>query len=257
MGECVNGSCLWGENYLCFQPLKVCRKAFFNTRQIHEMVNYANYEQLLRELEPYAARLVAVSKTQPAADIADLHAHHQVIFGENRVHDLTQKQAALPSSIEWHLIGHLQTNKVKFVAPFVRLIHSIDSLKLLQAVDKEAQKLGLVQDVLLQFHIAAEDTKFGFSEKEARQMLETAEFSALRHVCVCGVMGMATFSDDKGRVRSEFRFLRQLFGKLRQDYFSGNSRFREISMGMSGDYRIALEEGSTMVRVGSLLWGIG
>jgi hypothetical protein len=161
----------------------------------------------------------------------------------------------MPKDIEWHLIGHLQTNKVKYIAPFVSLIHSVDSLKLLSVIDKEAQKCNRVIDCLLQVYIASEETKFGLSADELHGLLQKPEFEKLQNVRVCGLMGMATFTDNMEQVRMEFRFLKNLFNEVKQTYFQNHSWFKELSMGMSSDYRIAIEEGSTMVRIGSNIFG--
>jgi PLP dependent protein len=211
-------------------------------------------QKIKNDLQPFGARLVAVSKTQPIAALEALFEQGQRIFGENRVQELLEKKAVLPPEIEWHLIGHLQSNKVRQIAPFVAMIHSVDSLKLLQVIDNEAVKCNRVIECLLQFHIAQEETKFGFSETEAREMLESAAFFRLKNVKIRGVMGMASFSENQIQVRAEFRSLRQIFDRLRVDFFEKNTDFNEISMGMSGDYPIALEEGATLVRVGSLLF---
>jgi len=211
--------------------------------------------EILRELASRNVRLVAVSKTHPPERILEIYQQGQRVFGENRAQEMLEKHAALPADIEWHLIGHLQTNKVKYIAPFVSLIHSVDSLKLLQEIDKQANKVGRVTDCLLQFHIAQEETKFGLDESEAREMLSSEAFRQLKNVRICGVMGMATFTDDEAQVRSEFRRLKTIFEKIRQEFFSDKPYFKEISMGMSGDWRIAVEEGSTMVRIGSLIFG--
>ncbi len=214
-----------------------------------------DYESLKGILDEKGVKLVAVSKTQPPERILELYEKGHRLFGENRVQELVPKYEALPKDIEWHLIGHLQTNKVKYIVPFVALIHSVDRFKLLRAIDKQAAKVGRTIDCLLQFHIAQEETKFGFHEAEAIAMLESEEFGALQHVRICGVMGMATFTDDRAQVRREFRSLRQIFERLKADYFADQPHFRELSMGMSGDWDIAVEEGSTMVRIGSLLFG--
>ena len=210
---------------------------------------------LLRELSATGTALVAVSKTHPPERILDLYRQGQRIFGENRAQEMLEKYRALPEDIEWHLIGHLQTNKVKYIAPFVRMIHSVDSLRLLEEIDRQAFKNNRLIDCLLQFHIAREETKFGFDETEAREMLSGAIFPLLKNVRICGVMGMATFTGDTGQVRAEFRRLKTIFEGLKKDFFADAPHFREISMWMSGDWRIAVEEGSTMVRIGSLLFG--
>jgi len=211
--------------------------------------------ELRSALAPHHVTLVAVSKTQPPERIMELYAQGQRIFGENRPQELAAKHAALPDDIEWHLIGHLQTNKVRLVAPFVHMIHSVDSLRLLEEIERQAARCGRVLDCLLQFHIAQEETKFGLNEAEAQALLESAEYAAMRHIRLCGVMGMASFSEDTALVRSEFWDLREIFGRLKSRYFVEQQHFRHLSMGMSGDWRIAVEEGSTMVRVGSALFG--
>lgn len=212
-------------------------------------------KQIRSELAQKNARLVAVSKTHPVSRILEVYEQGQRIFGENRPQEMLEKQSALPADIEWHLIGHLQTNKVKSIAPFVSLIHSVDSLRLLQEIDKQALKHNRVIDCLLQFHIAQEETKFGLSESEALEILQSPEFSSLHNIRICGVMGMATFTDNTEQVRQEFRSLKIIFDRLKQTIFPQAPYFREISMGMSGDWRIALEEGSTLVRIGSLIFG--
>lgn len=213
------------------------------------------YQELLKVLAGRNVTLVAVSKTHPPERVLDLYRQGQRVFGENRVQELVAKAEHLPPDIAWHLIGHLQTNKVRQIAPFVAMIQSVDSLRLLQEIEKQANMAGRVIDCLLQFHIATEDTKFGLDEQEARDLLESAAFKAMTHVRICGVMGMATFTDDTEWVRAEFRRLHSLFDRLRQTYFPDAPHFREISMGMSSDWQIAVEEGSTMVRIGSLLFG--
>jgi hypothetical protein len=200
-------------------------------------------------------RLVAVSKTKPNADILEAyHAGHK-IFGENKVQDLVQKYGQLPKDIEWHFIGHPQTNKVKFIAPFIQLIHGVDSLKLLMAIDSEAKKNKREIGCLLQFHIAEEDTKFGLDISEAVEILESVEFKSLKNVKINGVMGMATYTDNIQQIRNEFKLLKTIFKTLKNEYFSEVKNFSEISMGMSDDYLVAIEEGSTMIRVGSKIFG--
>lgn len=213
------------------------------------------HTQLLAELQPSRTQLIAVSKTKPVSAIQELYDAGQRDFGENRVQELTEKYAQLPKDIRWHLIGHLQRNKVKYIAPFVHLIHSIDSERLLREVNKEAAKNDRVVDVLLQFHIAEEDTKFGFDLSEAQELLRGGVYAALPHVRVCGVMGMATFTDDAAQIQREFAHLRSIFDTLKTEFFPDAAHFRERSMGMSGDYAHAVAAGSTMVRVGSLLFG--
>jgi PLP dependent protein len=204
---------------------------------------------------PAGVRLVAVSKTKPPEVIMEAyHAGHR-IFGENKVQEMVQKQTDLPSDIEWHFIGHLQSNKVKYIAPFISLIHGIDSFKILKEVNKEGRKNNRIIPCLLQFHIAREETKFGFSEEEAHEMLASEAFSEMKNIIIAGVMGMATFTDDHEQVRSEFRLLKSIFESLKRDYFSDQQEFKEVSMGMSDDYTIAVEEGSTIVRIGSKIFG--
>lgn len=204
---------------------------------------------------PAGVTLVAVSKTKPAELIAEAYGAGQRVFGENKVQEMAEKHAELPGDIEWHMIGHVQTNKVRLMAPFVSLVHGVDSLKVLETIDKEAARAGRVIPCLLQFHIAREETKFGLTLEEARELLESESYRGMRHARVAGVMGMATNTDDEEQVRREFRGLRATFETLRGEYFAGDAGFREVSMGMSGDYRIAVEEGSTMVRVGSAIFG--
>ena len=199
--------------------------------------------------------LIAVSKTKPASDIQTLYNAGQRAFGENKVQELVEKYEELPKDIQWHLIGHLQTNKVKYIAPFVHLIHGVDSFKLLKEINKEAIKHNRVIPCLLQFHIAQEETKFGFSFEEAQEMLESNEFVELQHVSIHGVMGMASFTEDEHQIHEEFQTLYNYFQLIKSHYFKFNPEFKELSMGMSGDYKIAMEEGSTMVRVGSTIFG--
>ncbi len=213
------------------------------------------FQALQADLAARNVTLVAVSKTHPPERIAAFYHLGQRVFGENRVQEMQEKQAALPADIEWHLIGHLQTNKVKSIASFVRMIHSVDSLRLLQEIDKQAFKCGRIIDCLLQFHVAQEETKFGFELEEAVEMLRSADFAALHNVRICGIMGMASFSSDENLVRGEFRQLRQIFAQLKEQFFADAPHFHELSMGMSGDWQWAIEEGSTMVRIGSLIFG--
>ncbi len=200
-------------------------------------------------------KLVAVSKTKPNEIVMQAYEAGQRIFGENKVQDLVEKHATLPKDIKWHFIGHLQTNKVKYIAPFISLVHAVDSLKLLNIINKEALKNNRTIPVLLQFHVAEEDTKFGLSLNDARELLGSDEFKALKNVEIVGVMGMATYTNDENQVRNEFRMLRNIFDILKSEYFVASEKFTEISMGMSHDYQIAVEEGSTMVRVGTSIFG--
>ena len=199
--------------------------------------------------------LVAVSKTHPIERIKEAYEAGQRDFGENKVQDLVEKYEALPKDIRWHMIGHLQSNKVKYIAPFVHLIHGVDSFKLLQEINKQGQKNGRRISCLLQFHIAQEDTKFGLSLEEATAFITGPEFSLLDHVRICGVMGMATFTDNQAQVEAEFKLLKRSFDQLKNTDLIDMEAFNEISMGMSGDYKLALETGITMIRIGSLLFG--
>ncbi len=213
-----------------------------------------NLEQIRKEI-PADVTLVAVSKTKPISDIQEAMAAGHLVFGENKAQELITKAGELPEKIKWHMIGHLQTNKVKYIAPFVDLIHSADSLKVLRVINKEAQKNDRIIQCLLQLHIAREESKYGFSMDEIHEILSGDQFKAFHHVEICGVMGMATFTDEEQVVRNEFKMLRKTFEELKQMYFKDKPAFREISMGMSNDYKIAIEEGSTMVRIGSNIFG--
>ena len=209
----------------------------------------------IRATLPETVILVAVSKTKPVSDLQEAYDAGQRIFGENHALEMRDKHEALPKDIQWHFIGHLQTNKIKYIIPFVTLIHSIDSANLLEAVNKEASKHGRVVDCLLQFHIALEETKFGLDLDEARQLLDSEALRQMQNVRICGVMGMATFTDDEAEIRKEFKHLKTIFDMLKTDYFADQPQFKEISMGMSDDYPIAVEEGATLVRVGSKIFG--
>jgi len=210
---------------------------------------------LLRTEIPRTVTLIAVSKTKPVSDIAIAYAAGQRHFGENKVQEMVEKAAQLPSDIKWHLIGHLQTNKVKYMAGFVHLIHGVDSLKLLEEINKQAAKVARIQDVLLQFHIAQEETKFGLNLSEAQDLLSSNAFEQLQHIRICGVMGMASFTSDQKQISQEFEHLIQTFNQLQEQFFKNHDHFKEISMGMSGDYQLAISKGSTMVRVGSKIFG--
>ena len=211
---------------------------------------------IIRATVPSDVTLIAVSKTKPVSDLQEAYDAGQRIFGENKALEMRDKHQSLPSDIQWHFIGHLQTNKIKYIASFVTLIHAIDSLSLLEAVNKEAVKNNRVIDCLLQFHIAQEDTKFGLDIEEAKALLESDSFKDLKNINICGVMGMATFTDNTVQVRNEFKTLKNIFDSLKENYFKDNEAFKEISMGMSDDYTIAIEEGATMVRVGSKIFGL-
>jgi pyridoxal phosphate enzyme (YggS family) len=214
------------------------------------------FEKIIEELKEKNVRLVAVSKTKPVVDILALYNLGQRDFGENYVQELTEKQPHLPDDIRWHFIGHLQSNKVKYIIPFVHLIHGADSLKLLQEINKQAVKHNRDADCLLQVHIAEEETKFGFSEEELDSLLKNnrEELSSLTNLKICGLMGMASFSNDINKVRAEYNKLKTVFDKYAALQIR-NCKLQILSMGMSGDYQIAVEEGSTMVRIGSLIFG--
>jgi pyridoxal phosphate enzyme (YggS family) len=210
---------------------------------------------LLRKEIPQFVKIVAVSKTMPVAVIQEAYNAGQRVFGENRVQEMTEKRQMLPSDIEWHLIGHLQTNKVKYVVPFVQVIHSVDSLKLLSEINREAAKVKRQIDCLLQIRIAREDTKFGLSFTEAAQMLDSGECNDFQNIKITGLMGMATYSENTKLIKEEFLQLARYFNEMKAQWFSNISSFKELSIGMSGDYKLAIEAGSTMVRIGSLIFG--
>jgi len=214
----------------------------------------ASLEKLRNEIPGYV-KLVAVSKVQPDEKILEAYNAGQRCFGENKVQEIIRKQPQLPGDIEWHFIGHLQRNKVKFIAPFVTLIESVDSQRLLMEVNNQGTKIDRVIPCLLQFHIADEESKFGFSLEEATSLLDDPVFESLDHIQITGVMGMATFTDDMDQVRGEFRRLKKYFDALKSGFFSDDPDFREISMGMTGDYQVAIEEGSTIVRIGTAVFG--
>jgi len=208
----------------------------------------------LRSLIPSHVKIIAVSKTKTTAEIREAFDAGQIYFGESKVQELTAKQEQIPDA-QWHLIGHLQTNKVKYIAPFVQMIQSVDSFRVLEEINRQAGKNKRVIDCLLQIHIAQEETKYGFSELEAIELLKNEALQNLKNVRICGLMGMATFTDDMEAVRKEFRGLADFFKQIRRDYFSENPSFNELSMGMSDDYQVAIEEGATIVRIGSLIFG--
>lgn len=209
----------------------------------------------IRQQIPSQVTLVAVSKTKPMPLLMEVYEVGQRIFGENKALEMRDKHEALPKDIQWHFIGHLQTNKIKYIAPFVALIHSVDSFKLLQEIDKAAKKCERVIPCLLQFYIAEEETKFGFDLDEVNVMLNSTEFLELNSIEIAGVMGMATYTDDQKQIAKEFKQLTSIFHLLKDQYFSHQSNFKEISMGMTEDFPLAINEGSTMVRVGSAIFG--
>jgi len=204
---------------------------------------------------PEGVRLVAVSKTKPVEMIQEAYDSGQKIFGENKALEMRDKYEALPKDIHWHFIGHLQTNKVKYIAPFVKMIHAVDSFKLLKEINKQAKKHDRIISCLLQFHIASEETKFGMNPQEAYDLLKNREFKELKNIKITGVMGMASNTFDTELIRQEFAYLREIFQNIRYEFFLGDIFYREISMGMSNDFMIAVKEGSTLVRLGSSIFG--
>ena len=212
-----------------------------------------NFEEV-KKLIPPAVKLIAVSKTQPVEVIKQAFDVGQRLFGENRVQELVDKYEQLPKEIEWHLIGHLQKNKVKFIAPFISMIHSVDEVDLLKVIQKEAEKVKRVIPVLLQIHIAEEETKYGFDFKEAEMFLSNFPDDFYSNIRITGLMGMASFTEDRAQVRNEFRGLKEFFKKMQEGPMKSNPDFKELSMGMSGDFSIAIEEESTMVRIGRRLF---
>ena len=218
-------------------------------------MNIKNNINNLRQRIPASCKLIAVSKTNPIEKIKEAYDAGQRVFGEKRVQELVPKYEALPRDIEWHMIGHMQTNKVKYIAPFIHMVHSVDSHSLLEEINKQGAKVKRTISCLLQIHIAKEESKFGFSEEEAFNLLQSATIKSLDHILIAGLMGMATFTDDHQQVRTEFKGLKAFFEKLKSMTLPSNVVMKELSMGMSGDYQIAIEEGSTMVRVGSAIFG--
>ncbi len=219
------------------------------------MSSVAENIKAIRAEIPETVKLIAVSKTKPAEAIVEAYQCGQKQFAENKVQELVAKYEKLPKDIEWHFIGHLQTNKVKYIAPFVHTIHSVESQKLLSVIDKEARKQNRSIHCLLQFYIAKEETKFGFSFDEAVEMLKSQEFTQFQNIIIAGVMGMATYTDDTDVILNEFKTLAGYFHELKNTFFLYSADFKELSMGMSGDYQIAIEAGSTMIRVGSSIFG--
>jgi len=211
--------------------------------------------QSIRTHSPSHVRLVCVSKFNPNESILEAYETGERIFGESKVQELCGKYETLPKDIVWHFIGHLQTNKIRYIVPFVSLIHGVDSYKLLTEIDKQAAKAGKTVHCLLQVHIAQEETKFGFSPDELLEMFEAGAWKQLNNIQICGLMGMATYTVNKDQIRREFNGLKTLFDQVKQQYFSNEPSFCELSMGMSDDYLIAIEEGSTLVRVGSSIFG--
>jgi pyridoxal phosphate enzyme (YggS family) len=217
-------------------------------------MNIANNLSTIKE-SLGGCQLVAVSKTKPNEDLMEAYEAGQRALGENKVQEMSDKAEALPKDIEWHMIGHLQRNKVKYIAPFVHLIHSVDSVRLLKEINKQGKKIDRVIPVLLQIHIAEEENKYGLDEQELHELLSSDAFKEMNHVEVQGLMGMATFTQDTEKIRREFKSLKKLFDQTSQQYNDAKLNLKELSMGMSGDYQIAIEEGSTMVRIGSKIFG--
>lgn len=215
----------------------------------------ANLEQVKKSFPNPACQLIAVSKTKPLSDLQAAYAAGIRDFGENKVQEIQAKQPEMPADTRWHMIGHLQSNKIKYIAPFVHLIHGVDSFKLLLEIDKQGKKINRSIPVLLQIHIATEESKFGFDLEELEAMICSSEFANLTHVQIMGLMGMATFTEDLGQIRAEFQGLKQLFEALKKRPLPSFVDLKELSMGMSGDYQIAQEVGSTMVRIGSAIFG--
>lgn len=214
-----------------------------------------NINKIKTELAGTSARLIAVSKTKPMSAVQEAYDSGQRDFGENKVQEMTEKYEALPKDIRWHMIGHLQRNKVKYIAPYVHLIHAVDSVRLLREIDKEAAKNDRIISCLLQIHIAEETTKFGFDKNDLQYFLENGELEALTHIKVCGLMGMATLTQDTTQISKEFEGLKVLFDEFSSKFHFRNFELTELSMGMSGDYQYALGHGSTMIRVGSSIFG--
>jgi len=212
-------------------------------------------KQMKQETDRLGIQLVAVSKTKPIEVIQEAYNAGQRIFGENQVQELMEKHAALPKDIQWHLIGHLQSNKVKYIAPFISLIHSVDSLKLLVEINKQALKNNRIIDCLLQIHIADEETKFGLDYDEVIELLRSETFTTLQNIRIIGLMGIATNTDKEKLIKEEFYELKTLFNGIKASFFRKDSYFKELSMGMSSDYKIAIEQGSTMIRLGSTIFG--
>lgn len=212
-----------------------------------------NISSIIHEI-PEGVKLVCVTKKQRIDDIMEIYRYGHKIFGENKCQDLTDKHSQMPQDVEWHFIGHLQSNKVKYIVPFVSMIHSVDSLGLLSEINRQAVKNDRILDCLLQFHISVEETKFGLTYDDANLLLDSDAYSGLTNIRITGVMGMATFTSDKSRIRHEFRSLKIIFDLLKRHFFTNEDSFREISMGMSDDYQVAIEEGSTIIRIGSKIF---
>ena len=231
------------------------KKTVFLSLEKQDIMNHIiqNINELRLKIPPHV-KIVAVSKTKTVLEIREAIEAEQLCFGENKVQELTSKHEQIPEA-QWHLIGHLQTNKVRHIAPFVQMIQSVDSLRVLEEIDRQAGKYNRVIDCLLQIHIAREESKFGFSQQEIIELLDSGTWQNLKHVRICGLMGIASFTEDMDTVRKEFQGLADFFKRICREYFPADASFCELSMGMSDDYQIAIEEGATMVRIGSLIFG--
>jgi len=214
-----------------------------------------NLQKIRSFLDPYKTRLIAVSKTYPSETILEAYNSGQTDFGENKVQELMSKYEVLPKEIRWHLIGHLQSNKIKYIAPFIHLIHSVDSLKLLKEINKEAEKNNRTINCLLQIHIAQEETKFGFSEEELFSTIQSEKLKELKNIKISGLMGMASNTDNEEQIKKEFQHIQKLFNQIKSSAQTEQIKMEELSIGMSSDYKFACESGSTMVRVGSAIFG--
>ncbi|MCR6641382.1 MAG: YggS family pyridoxal phosphate-dependent enzyme [Sporocytophaga sp.] len=214
-----------------------------------------NLQKIRSFLDPYKTGLIAVSKTYPSETILEAYNSGQTDFGENKVQELVSKYEVLPKNIRWHLIGHLQSNKIKYIAPFIHLIHSVDSFKLLKEIDKEAKKNDRIINCLLQIHIAQEETKFGFSEEELFITIQSEELKTLKNIRISGLMGMASNTDNESQIKKEFQHIQKLFNQIKSSFQSDQIKMEELSIGMSSDYKLACESGSTMVRVGNAIFG--
>jgi PLP dependent protein len=222
---------------------------------MNQQNNIAERFKKIKAALPDHVKLIAISKTHTVDVLFEAYQSGQRIFGENKVQELVPKYEALPKDIEWHMVGHMQTNKVKYLAPFISYIHSVDSYKLLETIDKEAAKNNRIIKCMLEVHIASEESKFGLKTDEVLQILSEEKFKNFKNISIVGLMGMATFTDHPEKIRLEFRSLAQLFKTIKTQFFIADPSFKEISMGMSDDYTIAIEEGSTMVRIGTLIFG--
>lgn len=218
-------------------------------------MNTAGLHSLIDELKQQNVQLIAISKTKPAELIREMYEAGQRVFGENRAQEMAGKHEELPTDIEWHMVGRLQSNKVKYIAPFVHLIHSVDSLKLLKEIDRQGARNNRIISCLLQVHIAKEETKAGLYENELKELLQSDDYRSFEFIAIRGLMGMATFTNDENIMRQEFSELSNMFSSIKNDFFKEDLKFKEISMGMSSDYKIAIEEGSTMVRIGTMIFG--